>query len=466
MSIIKKALSLFKNIHFQSLLGNGVMGVVGMLTVAILYRALSIKEVGIYVFLMAVVGFVDTFKGGFLTNSFLKFYVGTEEKRAREVLGSAWILGFVTTGFLVFLNLIGLFFYSKNENEVLRLFLKYFGLISLSTLPFFMANLVVQGEKRFDRLLYMRLINQVLFITIVVVLIFLHKGSLDSIIIAYIFSNAVASLATLLFGWTKFKAIKYYTRKSFLELFHFGKYSMATSLSSNLFSFTDVFFINLFLAPAALAVYNLGYKLIQVIEIPLLSFAASGLPIMSAHYNNNQNDQMVYTMKKIIGMLTMAVIVIAIFSIIFAEPLIAIVGGNKYIHSEAPNLFRIFIIIAILYPADRFFSITLDVIHKPQVNFYKILVMLLLNLAADYIGVIIFKSTYAIAVANIFPVLAAVIISYISINKYYKFSFWDIYKVGYRESILLIKKTLSNLKFSKNGKKKIMGQRHGTNRYP
>ena len=432
------------------------MAVFGMLTIAILYRALSIKEVGIYVFLMTVVSFVDTFKGGFLTISFLKFYAGTEEKRGREVVGSAWVLGLAITGFLVFLNIIGLFFYSKNENEVLRLFLEYFGLISLSTLPSFMANLVVQGEKRFDRLLYMRLINQVLFTTMVVCLIFFHKASLNSIVIVYIIANSIASLSTVLFGWTKIQDIKYYSRKGFLELFHFGKYSMATSLSANLFTVTDVFFINLFLGPAALAVYNLGYKLIQVIEIPLLSFAASGMPIMSAHYNNSQNDQMIYTMKKIIGMLTMAILLIAIFSILFAEPLIAIVGGNKYIHSEAPNLFRIFITIAILYPADRFFSITLDVIHKPQVNFYKILVMLLINLVADYIGVLLFKSPYAIAFANLFPVLAAIIISYISINNYSKFNFWDIYKVGYRESILLVQKTLSNFKISKNIKQKII----------
>ena len=447
MSIIKKALALFKNIHFQSLLGNGVMAVFGMLTVAILYRALPIKDVGIYVFFMAIVGFVDTFKAGFLTIPFLKFYAGTKEKRAKEVEGSAWALGLSITGLFVLGTGIGFLFFSNSDNKSLVFFLRYFGLMSISTLPSFMANLVVQGEKRFDRLLYMRLINQILFTCIIVVLIFLHKGTLDSVILAYIISNLIASTATVFFGWTKVQSIKYATKKGFGELYHFGKYSMATSLSANLFGVTDVFFINIFLGPAALAVYNLGLKLIQVIEIPLLSFAASGMPIMSEQFNTNRNDEMIYTMKKIIGILTVAILFISCFSIIFAEPLIAIVGGSKYIHSEAPNLFRIFLTLAVLYPCDRFFSITLDVIHKPQVNFYKILVMLLINLIADYIGIIVFKSVYSIAIANIFPILSAVIISYFSINKYYKFNFWNIYTVGYKESISLVKQTLSNFNF-------------------
>lgn len=439
MSFIKRIFSTFKNIHFQSLLGNGVMSVLGMVTIAILYRALSVVDIGVYVFLMTILGLIDTVKAGFLTNAFITFYSGTPKERANEVAGSGWSLALVISGVLIIINILTYFTASYIKNEGMVLFLRYFSLITLSSLPAFMANLVVQSEKRFDRLLWLRLINQLLFTGVIIVLIFLKRSTLNNIILTYVVTNVIASIITMLLGWARASTLKYSTKETFMELFHFGKYSLGTSVSSNLFKVTDTFFINFFLGPAALAMYNLGGRLIQLVEIPLLSFAASGMPALSGYYNNNKKNDMMYVMKKMIGMLSITIFVVAIFAVIFADPIITLIGGDKYIHSDAPNLFRIFISIGILYPADRFFALTLDVIHKPKINFYKILVMLAVNLIADYIAVTVFKSVYAVAITNIFPVLVAIVISYVPLNRYFKFNFWNIYAVGYREIILFIK---------------------------
>jgi len=445
MSFVKKILSSFKNIHFQSLLGNGVMAIFGMVTIAILYRALSVKDIGVYVFFMTILGLIDTLRSGFLTNSFIKFYSGTEKDRANEVAGSAWCLALAITGLSILINVITFFISSYITNEGMILFLKYFSLISLATLPSFMANLVVQGEKRFDRLLWLRLINQVLFTGTVVVLTVMGKSTLTLIVWTYILSNLASSLASVFLGWSKIETVRYFSKASFMEIFHFGKYSVGTSVSSNLFKVTDTFFINFFLGPAALAVYNLGGRLLQIVEIPLLSFAASGMPSLSGYYNNKQKEEMMYVMKKMVGMLSFAIFCIAVLSIIFAEPIIMLIGGAKYLDTEAPNIFRMFMSMAILYPADRFFALTLDVIHMPKINFYKILVMLVVNLAADYIGVTIFKSAYSIVIANIFPILVAIIIAYVPLNRYSKFSFWHMYVVGYKEVILFIKQIYGTL---------------------
>ena len=150
-------------------------------------------------------------------------------------------------------------------------------------------------------------------------------------------------------------------------------------------------------------------------------------------------------MKKMIGMLTIPLVFVAIFSIIFAEPIIAIIGGERFVHTEAPNLFRLFMTMSIFYPADRFSALALDVIHKPQINFFKIIVMLTINLVADYVGVSLVKSIYSIALTNILPILAAIIISYIPLNKYYKFNFWSIYSVGYHELKVLIRNVYANI---------------------
>ncbi len=445
MPNIKTILSAFKNPHFQSLLGNGMVAAFGMITLAILYRTLSIKDIGIYIFFMTMLALIDTIRSGFLTPTFIKFYSGTEKNKSYEIAGSTWYLGLLITIGCVILNIPTYLLSSYVSNEGMVLFLKYFSLVSLITLPSFMAGLVIQGDNRFDRLLRLRLINQVLFTGLVIVLIVLKKSNLTNIILAYIFSNVVSSLSALFLGWTLIEKIRHFSKSTILELFHFGKYSLGTSISSNLFQVTDTFFINFFLGPAALAVYNLGGKLLQIIEIPLLSIASSGMPSLSSHYNKNQKDEMMYVMKKMIGMLSLAIMVAALVAIVFAEPIIMLIGGSKYIHTEAPNLFRIFMCIAILYPVDRFFAITLDVIHLPKVNFYKILVMLVVNLIGDYLSLAIFKSVYAITIASVFPTLVAIVVTYPPLNKYYKFNFWNIYYIGYKESVLFIKQIYNSL---------------------
>jgi len=438
MNLIKKALSLFQNIHIQSLLGNGVMAIFNMLALALLYRALSVNDIGVYVLFMTILGLFDTVKGGLLTVAFLKFYSGTGPERAKEVIGSAWALALLITGFFLVLNLGAFFALPYLPTLGIKLLIQYFSLITISTLPSFMANIAVQGEKRFDRLLWLRLINQVLFVTIIIVLIALKQSTLTNIILAYAIANLIASLCTIFFGWTKLGSLKYANITTIKDLFRFGKFSMGSSLSANLFKVVDIFFINYFLNPAALAMYNLGGRLLQFVEIPLLSFAASGMPILAGFYNNNQKDEMMHFMKKLVGMMTIGITGIAIFSVVFANPIITLIGGEKYANSDAVNLFRIFMSMAILYPMDRFFSLTLDVINKPQVNFYKILIMLTANLIGDYIGILLFKSIFGIAWANLLPILVAIIISYVYLNRFYKFNIISILKIGFEESIILI----------------------------
>ncbi|WP_316833075.1 lipopolysaccharide biosynthesis protein [Pedobacter aquatilis] len=451
MSIIKKIFSSFKNIHFQSLIGNGVMAGFGMLTVAILYRALSFKDIGIYIFFTTILALIDTLRSGFLTNSFIKFYSGTAIDRANEVSGSGWALGIAITLFSIALNIPSYFLSSLITNEGMILFLKYFSLISIATLPSFMANLVVQGDKRFDRLLWMRLINQVLFTGTIIVLVIIKQSSLNAVLITYVLSNLLSSIIILLLGWSKIGTLKYSSKTAFMELFHFGKYSMATSVSANLFHVTDTFFINFYLGPAALAIYNLSGKLLQIIEMPLLSFAASGMPSLSAHYNNGKKAEMMYVMKKMVGMLSIVILVVALCSVAFANPIIALIGGEKYLTTEAPNLFRILMCMAVLYPADRFFSLGVDVIHLPKINFYKILVMLAANLIGDFVGVAIFHSIYGIAIANILPIIIAIWITYKPLNNYYNFNFWSVFTVGFNEIIVFLKHIYSTFFFkSKN----------------
>lgn len=438
MKFFKKIISIYKNIHFQSLLGNGVMAVIGMVTLGLLYRSLpSTMDVGIYVFFLAILNLTDTFRGGFLMVGFIKFYSGTEKRRGEEVAGSAWYIASLITGFIVLLNVLTYLLIPHIQDESMTFACKYFSIVSVATLPSFMATCALQGEKRFDKLLWLRMINQGLFLGAIIVLMISGKTTLNAVIFFYVLSNLITSLLVLLFGWTMISSITKSTKATVMELFHFGKYSVGTNISTSLFAVTNTYLINFFVGPAGLAIYNLGGKLVQIIEIPLLSFAASSMSVLASYYNEGKRKEMMATAQRIIGMLTIALIPIILVAVVFAEPIIGLLGGGKYVHTEAPNLFRMFMCISLLYPADRFFALTLDVIHKPKINFYKVVAMLLVNMAAISGGLYLFHSVYTLAIASIFPTLIAIIVAYYPLKHYFNFRFMDMYVMGYKEVTLL-----------------------------
>lgn len=426
----------------MSLAGNGIISIVSMFTYAILSRSLTLENLGLWVFFAAVVALLDTIRSGFIVTAFIKFYAGTTPQRAAQVCGSTWYLAILITVLVLIVNIPFYFLINYINNEGLILSIKWLSLYYLFTLPCFMANCVLQAQQSFGLLLYMRFVNQGLFVLLIFLLILLKQDNINHIVYAFLLTQLLTSIFCLIKGWTKIGTLTNRTKDCITEIFHFGKYSVGTILSANLFRSSDTFIINFMLGPAALAIYNLGQKLMELIEIPLRSFAATGMPAMSVAFNKNNRSQVIYIMKKYTGMLTLVFIPLAIAYFFLADYAILFIGGKQYATTQAANVFRIFITFALLYPADRFLALTLDVIHQPQINFIKVLAMLAINIIADFIGIYIFQNIYGVAIATVFPVLTGVLVGYWALKKYLKFSFKDIYVLGYQELQLLTKTTL------------------------
>ncbi len=436
----QKVHNLLRNKYFLSLVGNIIMSSLGLITMALIYRVLSKSEAGTWVFFQSIVLLIDTFRSGFLTTAIIKFYSGSTQERAAQVVGSAWFLGLIITIILVMLSALSLLIINVINDDGVALFFKWSGVYYLLSLPWYLATCVIQSKQQFGKLLYIRLCNQGSFVLFIIGLIVVHRVSLNNVIYAYLLSSLITSIYVLIRRWSGVEFIKSRSKTLMLEIYHFGKYSVGTSLSSNLFSASDTLIINFMLGKPALAIYNLGQSLMQVVEIPLRSFAITAMPEIAAAFNENNRARVITIMKKYAGMLSIMLIPAALIGCVLADVPIYIIGGGKYMGTEAANVFRLFLTFAILFPPDRFFALTIDAIHRPSINFYKVLVMLAVNISSDFIGVYITHNVYGIAFATVLPILTGIIIGYWALNKYYKFSFWNIFKVGYIESILLLKK--------------------------
>ncbi|MEP7278240.1 MAG: oligosaccharide flippase family protein [Bacteroidota bacterium] len=433
----------FNNKHFFSLAGNVIMSGFSIVIMGILYRFLPTEaEMGNWVFFQTTFALVEMFRTGFLTTATIKFYSGSEKERAAEIIGSSWALATAITLGLLLMNIPALLLVHYIKTEGLAFFLKWFGLSYLFSLPSFIANCVLQAEARFDRLLYMRMVNQLSLLVFIVLLILFQRLTLETLIYSNLVSLLITSIFVLVKGWTNLWAWKCRTKKGIMELYHFGKYSVLGNISSYMLRASDIYIIGYALSAEAVAKYNVGLRLMEVIEIPLRSAVATAMQSLSAAYNKGMKSEFIYIMKKYAGLLTLGLIPVCLASVLLADIPVYFMRGNKYPGPEAANVLRIFMTFALLFPTDRFIALGLDMIHKPNINFIKILVMLVVNIITDFAGIALFGNIYGVALATVFPLIVGILIAYWALRKYEKFSLLQIPAVGYAELKILLREKL------------------------
>jgi O-antigen/teichoic acid export membrane protein len=415
--------ALLRNRHFQSLTGNGVMAVFSVLTYSILFRFLSEADMGNWIFFQFSFLLLDTFRTGLLQTALIKFYAGADAVRQRCVAGSGWYIGLLVTALFVVLNVVALPFLGYVRDVGVLVLLYWFGLSLVITLPFNVAIWVLQAEQRFDRILYLRLLNQGSFIVLVFSLYLLKEVNLTRVIQAFLGSSLLSSVVVVATGWARLGAVRHRTPEMVRELFHFGKFSFGTFLCSNLLRSSDTFIIKFMLGPAALAVYNLPQRLLEIIEIPLRSGLGTAMPSMSAAVNRKRDDEVVELLKKYTGFLTLLFIPIVVGVLVFADVIVGLVGGGKYVATEAANLYRILIVCSLLFPLERFLGVTLDIIGRPQLNLVKVVLALAVNVVADIACIHFTRSIYGAAWASVFTLLASTAYGYFVLRRFIPINF-------------------------------------------
>jgi len=434
--------SKFKNKHFLALVGNLIISGFGVLTISLLYRVLTKADTGSWFFFLTVLGLADAIRNGFLTTATVKFYAGTTPERGANVLGSVWFLAAAVTAFALLIDLV--FFGGINfiTNPQLVIVIKWFGITFLSSLPYAVTFWILIAEESYLKILWLRLINSGSMIVIIAMLALLHQATLYNLLLVNFLTNVVTSLVAVALGYAKIVTFFKRSKATILEIAHFGKYSLGTNMSANLLSSVNTFFITFMLGPSALAVYNLPQRLMEIVEIPLRSFIGTGMSAMAIAYNNNNMYHLVHVTKKYAGMLTFAFIPIIIVAFFSADYAVLLLGGGKYSGTEAANLFRLLMLISLLYPIDRFNGVTLDIILQQKVNFYKVIIMLATNVPVAYFGILILHNIWGAAIAIPFTLLAGLLFGYYHLRKHIDYSIRGIVATGYVESINFIREKI------------------------
>ncbi len=406
---------ILQNKNVLSLAGNLVASGAGFLSFAILARVLEPAMMGEWLMYLTVITFLELVRSGLIQTALVRFYAGAAEK---AYIGSAWIITLtLTLIILILVSIIDLVFPELYSGTNLNFFLSQFWIYFLVTLPQSVASWILQAEGKFSEILILRLGFAIPFLFFNISGFHFHWNALDTSIAQNVIYT-ILSVLTILLGWSRISSISGLNKKHIREMLHYGKYTMGTTLATNLLKSSDTFILGAVLNPVAIAMYNLPYKLIEVIEIPLRSFAATTFPELSRLHHEGDNEKLKALYQRWTNRLSLFLAPFSLLILIFAEECMVVMGGEEY--RESANILRIFCIYSLFLPADRFIGITLDSVGLPKFNTIKVVTMVLVNGIGSFLILKIYPYPLPVAIVTVFTVLVGVGIGFAVLNNWFK----------------------------------------------
>jgi O-antigen/teichoic acid export membrane protein len=424
--------------NFLSLVGNLTISFFGIAGFALLARSFQMEVFGEWVLFISSAAFIEMFRYGIINTAIVRYLSGADPDERIKFIGSNGLIGIIATLIICILLYVCLFtFYNSIHNSGYELFFKWYPLLAFINLPMNTALVIMQADLKFGRILFIRSIESVGFFFVVVINFFFLHMSLFQLVMTFLIIDAINSVICVLMGWDGLKYITKATKHTTRVLLNFSKYTTFTLIGTNLLRSADTFIISFSpLGTAAVALYSIPMKLTELQQIPLRSFAATAFPKLSKasmQKNVAEVKEIFYTYS---GAMTYLFIFISLVTFVFANLFILVLGGRQYLGTDpvtgfnAATILRIFSVYGLLLPIDRMTGIGLDSINKPNINFLKVLYMVIANVIGDLIAIFIFKSLSLVAVASVFFTTIGIWVGFYYLNKELSLNYRRIFTSG------------------------------------
>lgn len=425
---------IIKSKSFSSLLGNGIGALLGLLTFAFLARFLDKSTFGAWIVFLAVYGIFDTLRIGMVLNALVKNLAQAINPQEEDsVIGSSLLITFIITALYFVVNLFGYFVcIGFDLLPEYHSFFKWFVLIALLTLPHNFSTWLLNAKLEIISMSIIRILNQLVFIAYIWFVI-RKEPIIEQVFIGYAISNFIPSIVCIFLGWSGIQKLFFYSKEMMNKIFHFGKYSMGTLIGSNLLRSSDTFIISTMLGPGGVATYNVPTRMIEIIEMPLRSFAVTALPHYAKMFADGSTKELRAIFERRTGLIFYLLLPISLLSFLFADWIVLVLGGNNY--SDSAVLLRFFATYMAILPLDKFSGVLLDTINKPQINFIKVMIMLVVNISADYLGIYLFGNLESVAFASTLTFTSGMLFGYYQLRKHLGLSFKNILVYGWDELI-------------------------------
>lgn len=442
--------SILREANFLSLLANVFIAIFGFAGFALLARSYSVELFGQWVLFVSSAGFIEMFRFGITNTAIIRFLSGATEKERTALIGSNSLINIIATLIISLVLIICLLLFPDPIKRTgYELFFLWYPLMAIINLPFNTAQVILQADQEFGKILKIKLLNSGGFFLIVLASYIWFNLTLTQLVLGQAAMALLTSAYCLYNGWDGLKHFRKSTRSANHQLLHFGKYTTFTLIGSNLLRNADTLIISLSpLGAAAVALYSIPLKLTELQQIPLRSFVATAFPKMSKASIEHQTTKVKNLFYTYSGAMFLLFIPFSLVPFIFAEFFVLMLGGSQYLATDlvtggnAVVIMQIFAIYGMLLPIDRMTGVGLDSINQPQKNFIKVMIMVATNVIADLVAVFIFGSLELVAAGSVLFTILGLVIGYKFLDNHLSLNVMEIFRQGFVFYRNLYKKAL------------------------
>ena len=342
-------------------------------------------EIGIWVLFTSVTAILEMIRNGFIRNPLISSLVSGEEQDRKPLitasLGLHCILG-VVVSILLLVGAVPLSgFWDAPELE--KLFYVY-ALNNIIFIPFLHFEYLQSAKLQFKGIFISNFVR--LGILGGYIMVHFITGSpitLLELALVQLAATVVASFVGYYFAKDLIPMDRVVSKKLVKELFHFGKYTFGTNISSMFVKSTDSWMIGRLLSTAAVAVYNPAIRLANIVEVPTLAIANFVFPQVAQKMKERGNEGVRDVYVKSVSLILAMMLPMVVPMYVFSDFLILTIFGQEYI--EAAAILRVTIFYSLIIPFNRQFGTVMDALKKPKINFYLLVMVAILNVIFNYI---------------------------------------------------------------------------------
>lgn len=353
-------------------------------TIFFMVRIMPKEEIGVWVLFTSITAILEMVRQGFIRNPFITHVVSAEEKDKKTVITTSLVLHCFLAIAIAILLLIAAVPFSKfwNASGLDKLF-QIYALNTLAFVPFLHFEYLQTAKLNFKAVFVSNLFRVALPSLYVVgayfgghnltlpELAFVQvAATLGGAVIAYLYVKDMASIFSKC-DW-----------KMFGELFHFGKYTFGTNISSMFIKNTDSWMIGRFVSTAGVALYNPALKISGLVEVPTITIANMLFPRVPQKMKEQGVEGVRDIYYKSVSCILAVMLPALIPMFLLSDLLVTLIFGPDYI--EASPILRVTLFYSLIIPFNRQFGTLMDGLKHPKINFYLLVVAALLNVVFNY----------------------------------------------------------------------------------
>lgn len=350
-----------------------------------LVRMLDKSELGTWALFITVTALIEVARGGLIQNALIKFSSSASDNDKPVIMNASFILNVIVTLFSVAL----LFIFASFLEDIWKApgIKNMFYLYSITTIIlifYYQFNFLQQSLMDFKGIFYSNLARQGIFFTgILLSFIFKYKIELYQLVWLFTAGAFAGTLVSIPFIRSSFRISHYIDRQWVKKLFLYGKFVFGTNISSMIYTSIDQVMLGVLLPVSAVGVFNIANRITNFAEVPLSAVAAIVFPQSVKRIETGGLEAVKYLYERSVGLLLAIILPVALVCFLLAKQLILLIAGSEYL--DAAPILQVIVLATILQPFVRQFGVTMDSIGKPKTNFILLVIIAVINIAANYL---------------------------------------------------------------------------------